>query len=197
MTHTDSGPSVGAAHSFTQTHAHTQWCIYAACEWLRSGVKHWLTVFGQVNLPKHSAQQQQVLNRPLVRVQLHSAGRVAAKIIWSETCSCRLLSWICRCVQYCVCGTWYRLLHLFMEVFFYAWLFSTTPCFTYTHSFSNTNSHMVAAQHNHNLSVELRCRSCRGLIALLKGIIVINIDRRESLLCQDYLSLIIFQAFHC
>lgn len=30
MTRTDSGPSVRAAYSFTKTHAHTQWCVYAA-----------------------------------------------------------------------------------------------------------------------------------------------------------------------
>lgn len=112
MSHTDSGPSVKATLSFTQTHAHTQWCVHAAellvndgALWLNTG-----SVFSQVNLLNHS-QQQQTLKRPLVWVQLHSAGRVAAKIIWSETCCYRFLSWICR---YCVLSVYVcGILHLF------------------------------------------------------------------------------------
>lgn len=91
-------------------------------------------------------------------------------------------------MQYYVCGIWYRLFHVFMYGLMHGF-FQQRPA---SHTLIHSVTHMVAAQHNRSLSVELCCRSCRGLIALLKGIIVINIDRRESVthllsLCQDYL----------
>lgn len=173
------------AFTYTNTCAHTvvRLCCWAAGEWRRSGVKHWLSVFGQVNrLNQAAQQQQQKLNRPLVWVQLQEGWQLKSfdqkhavidvfmniQMVCAGVCG-YLVPTLCR---------------------FDAWLFSTTPCFT--HSFIQSHIDTLAVQHNHSLSVELCCRSCRGLIALLKGIIVINIDRRESVthllsLCQDYL----------
>lgn len=83
--------------------------------------------------------------------------------------------------------------------FFWAWgwsglkhaVFQQRPP-SHTVAESVTHVHTWRLHSTATVSSAELCQSCRGLIALLKGIAVINIDRGESVshllsMCQDYL----------
>ena len=166
----------------TCTHTVVRLCRRAAGEWRCSGFEHWLSVLAQVNPFHHSAQQQQTLNGALVWAGLRSAGRAAAQIIWSETCCYGSLSWICRYCLHCDFFGGGGLMHAVFQ--------QHSPSRIVVESV--THAHTWRLHSTATVSLAELCESCRGLIALLKGIAVINIDREKSVshllsVCRDHL----------
>lgn len=144
----------------------------------RSGVRHWLSVSGQVNLLRRAAQQQQALNRPLVWAPT-ALRQEGWRLKWSETCSYRVFSWIC---SYYVC-VWHLVASFPCTCVAVVW------CTAFFHQLPVSHSliHSVGPSHTWQLPNTTKVfqwgscrRSCRGLIASLKGIIVINTGSGES-----------------